>query len=115
MLFRSWEVLGDAGTASADTTWEAIAEMDPQLLLLAPADSRINPARAAWTGAPRPDAWQEISAVRRGQVFLLDGPPYFGRPGPRLIDGIELLAELLDPDHFVETSPAGSWTPLYPA
>ena len=37
-------------------------------------------------------------AVRRGQVFALDGSAYFRRPGPRVIDGIELLAEIFDPD-----------------
>jgi iron complex transport system substrate-binding protein len=110
-----WEVLGEAGAASVETTWEAIAEVDPEFLLLAPADSRINVARPIWDRAPRPRLWQEISAVRSGQVFLLDGPPYFGRPAPRVIDGMELLAEVLDPDHFIETSPPGSWTPLYPS
>ena len=52
------------------------------------------------------------SAVRHGQVFAVDGSAYFSRPGPRVIDGVELLAEIFDPDGFVETSPLGSWTPL---
>jgi iron complex transport system substrate-binding protein len=45
-------------------------------------------------------------------VFAVDGSAYFSRPGPRVIDGIELLAELFDPDAFVDSAPAGSWTPV---
>ena len=50
-------------------------------------------------GARRParPGYEELTAVRRGQVFALDGSAYFSRPGPRVIDGIELLAEIFDP------------------
>jgi iron complex transport system substrate-binding protein len=50
--------------------------------------------------------------VRRGQVFVVDGSAYFSRPGPRVVDGIAILAEIFDPDGFVELSPIGSWTPV---
>ncbi len=65
-----------------------------------------------WERAPKPRYWRELEAVRRGQVFAVDGSAYFSRPGPRVIDGIGLLAEIFDPDGFVETSPLASWTPL---
>ena len=52
--------------------------------------------------------------MRRGRVFALDGSAYFSRPGPRVIDGIELLAEIFDPDAFVDIAPLGSWTPVGP-
>jgi iron complex transport system substrate-binding protein len=107
-----WELLGEAGQASGETSWDAIREVDPEVLLLMPADVRISVARAVWERTPRPPFWAELAAVRTGQVFLVDGPAYFARPGPRVIDGIELLAEVLDPDGFVETSPPGSWTPV---
>jgi iron complex transport system substrate-binding protein len=107
-----WELLGEAGQPSAETSWEAIRDLDPDVLLLMPADLRMSVARAVWERTPRPAFWSELAAVRAGQVFLIDGPPYFARPGPRVIDGIELLAELLDPDGFVDASPPGSWTPL---
>lgn len=107
-----WELLGEAGQPSAETSWDAIREVDPEVLLLMPADLRISVAKAVWDRMPRPPFWGELAAVRAGQVFLVDGPAYFARPGPRVIDGIELLAEILDPDGFIETSPPGSWTPL---
>jgi iron complex transport system substrate-binding protein len=64
-----------------------------------------------WKRTPRPEDWPDIAAVSRGQVFAVDGSSYFSRPGPRVIDGVELLAEIFDPEAF-ETSPPGSWTPL---
>ena len=55
--------------------------------------------------------WRPCAAA---SVFALDGSAYFSRPGPRVIDGIELLAEIFDPDAFVDIAPLGSWTPVGP-
>ena len=45
-------------------------------------------------------------------MFAVDGSSYFSRPGPRVIDGIELLAEVMDPDAFEDLAPLNSWTPV---
>jgi iron complex transport system substrate-binding protein len=65
-----------------------------------------------WARTPKPAWYRELTAVRRGQVFAVDGSAYFSRPGPRVIDGIGLLAEIMDPDAFVDVAPLGSWTPI---
>ena len=59
-----------------------------------------------------PSWYEDLPAVRRGPVFALDGSSYFSRPGPAVIDGIELLAEIIDPDGFVDVAPPGGWTPV---
>jgi iron complex transport system substrate-binding protein len=107
-----WELLGEPGAPPIESTWEAIRDIDPELLLLMPAEMDMTAALALWERTPLPAFWEEIEAVRAGQVFLVDGHGFFARPGPRVIDGIELLAELLDPEAFVDLAPAGSWTPL---
>jgi iron complex transport system substrate-binding protein len=107
-----WDLLGREGEASVVTTWEDIREVDPEMLVLMPCGFHLNETVAEWERTPKPEGWRELEAVRRGQVFAVDGSAYFSRPGPRVIDGIELLAEIFDPDGFVETSPLGSWTPL---
>jgi iron complex transport system substrate-binding protein len=107
-----WEVLGSDGEPSARVTWEAVAEVDPEMLLLAPRSMHLGAAARAWRATPRPAFWSEIQAVRRGQVFALDASAYFSRPGPRVIDGIEILAEIFDPAAFVDLAPAGSWVPV---
>ena len=107
-----WDLLGSEGQKSTRTTWEAVREVDPETLILMPCGYHLAESVAAWERTPRPTFWRELEAVRRGQVFAVDGSAYFSRPGPRVIDGIGLLAEIFDPDGFVETSPLGSWTPL---
>ncbi len=107
-----WDLLGREGEKSISTTWEAIRAVDPETLILMPCGYHLAETVAEWEQTPRPTFWRELEAVRRGQVFAVDGSSYFSRPGPRVIDGIGLLAEIFDPDGFVETSPLGSWTPL---
>jgi len=107
-----WDLLGEAGARSVETTWDAVRDVDPEMLVLMPCGYHLAETIDEWKRTPRPPFWREIEAVRRGQVFAVDGSAYFSRPGPRTIDGIELLAEIFDPDAFVETSPPGSWTPI---
>ena len=107
-----WDLLGDAGSRSLETTWDAVLDVDPEMLVLMPCGFHLRETVDEWARTPRPPFWDDIAAVRRGQVFAVDGSAYFSRPGPRVIDGIEMLAEIFDPDTFIETSPLGSWTPL---
>jgi len=109
-----WEVLGAAGEPSRPTTWDAVAEVDPEMLLLMPCGFHLEDTVDSWAETRRPPGWEDLTAVRRGQVFALDGSAYFSRPGPRVIDGIEMLAEIFDPDAFVDVAPLGAWTPVEP-
>ena len=107
-----WDVLGDDGERSRETTWDAVAEVDPEMLLLMPCGLHLAETVEEWARTPRPTWYRDLPAVRRGQVFAMDGSAYFSRPGPRVIDGIELLAEIFDPEAFEEIAPPGSWTPI---
>ncbi len=107
-----WEVLGTDGAPAVTTTWDAVEDLDPEMLLLAPGGMHLGEAVAAWRAAPRPVGWAELRAVRHGHVIALDAAAYFSRPGPRVIDGIELLAEIFDPAAFVDLAPVGSWVPV---
>jgi iron complex transport system substrate-binding protein len=109
-----WELLGTDGDRSVQTTWDAVADVDPEMLLLMPCGFHLRETQDEWARTRRPPGYDELTAVRRGQVFALDGSAYFSRPGPRVIDGIELLAEIFDPGAFVDIAPLGSWTPVGP-
>jgi len=109
-----WELLGADGEASRQTTWDSVSEVDPEMLLLMPCGFHLQGTVEEWGRTRRPPGFADLTAVRRGHVFALDGSAYFSRPGPRVIDGIELLAEIFDPDAFVDVAPAGSWTPVEP-
>ncbi|MFI5258630.1 MAG: ABC transporter substrate-binding protein [Candidatus Limnocylindrales bacterium] len=106
-----WELLGREGEPSSPTSWEAIGEVDPEMLLFAPSGLTLLEAQAIWRETDRPEFWDELEAVRRGQVFFVE-PVYLCRPGPRVVDGVGMLAEIFDPERFIDTSPQDSWTPL---
>ncbi len=107
-----WDLLGSDGAKAQQTTWDALAEVDPEMLFLMPCGYHLADTVREWARTPKPDWLDELSAVRRGAVFAVDGSAYFSRPGPRVIDGIELLAEIMDPDAFFDLAPAGGWTPV---
>jgi iron complex transport system substrate-binding protein len=106
-----WDLLGAAGEGAARTSWAEIRDVDPEVLLVAPAGHTLAAAVGAWEALPRPAFYGDLRAVRAGAVFALD-PGLWGRPGPRVIDGIATLAEMLDPGAFADVAVAGSWTPV---
>jgi len=107
-----WDLLGADGEKAHPTTWDAVAEVDPELLLLMPCGFHLEETVAAWSETEVPPWVADLPAARSGAVIALDGSSYFSRPGPRVIDGIELLAEILDPDGFRGAAPPGGWTPV---
>lgn len=89
--------LGREGQPSVAIEWSDVLRYGPEVLVLMPcgfdeaeASTRIDELAA------RP-GWNDIPAVRDGRVFAVDGSAYFSRPGPRLVDGIELLTHILHP------------------
>lgn len=107
-----WDLLGEIGQPSAETSWDVVASVDPEMLLLMPCGYHLAETIAGWARTPRPPGWPDLVAAQRGHVFALDGSAYFSRPGPRVIDGVELLAEIFDPDGFVDIAPPAGWTPI---
>ena len=107
-----WDVLGQDGAPARATTWDAVAEVDPDLLLLMPCGFHLGETVAEWRRTPLPEWVEDLGAIRRGNLIALDGSSYFSRPGPRVVDGIEMLAEIFDPEAFRDLSPATGWTPL---
>lgn len=107
-----WDLLGDEGGRARPTTWTAVREVDPEIIVLMPCALDLPRTLAAWERARRPAGWAEIRAVQRGQVFAVDANAYFSRPVPSAVDGIELLAEVFDPESFVDVAPARGWVPV---
>ena len=105
-----WDLLGADGEKAHATTWDAVAEVDPEMLLLMPCGFHLAETVSAWAETEVPPWIADLPAVREGSVVALDGSSYFSRPGPRVIDGIELLAEVLDPEGFAGAAPPDSWT-----
>lgn len=107
-----WDLLGRDGDRSTETTWEAVRDVDPDTIILMPCGYSAARAAREWARVDLPDFWPALDAVRHGHVFAVDGSAYFSRPGPRIVEGVAILAEIFDPDEFVDEAPAGSWTPI---
>ncbi len=91
-------LFGERGAQSPWITWEAVAAADPDVILVAPCGYDI-PTTAREMGATDGNTiWQGLRAVREGRVFLADGNAFFNRPGPRLVESAEILAETLHPE-----------------
>jgi len=93
-------LFGEAGKHSPWLNWEAVRDHDPEVVVILPCGFDVS---RTWREMPalanRPD-WQKLRAVRTGRVFIADGSQYFNRPGPRLVESLEILAELLHPGVF---------------
>jgi iron complex transport system substrate-binding protein len=109
-----WELLGREGEPSAVTTWEQLREVEPQVLVLALRDADAAGAARALESAALPAWFDELEAVREGEFFAVDGHGLFSRPGPRIIEGIAVLAELFDPEKYAGSGPVEAWLPLAP-
>ena len=82
------------------------------MLLPTPCGFHLAETVEEWARTPRPSWYRELPAARLGRSSRSTESAYFSRPGPRVIDGIELLAEGPCTDAFEEIAPVGSWTPL---
>jgi len=87
--------------------WSEVREFDPDKLFidLCSSDLARNLQEAPWL--ERREGWRELSSVQSGEVYLLDHS-YFSRPGPRTVEGVELLAELTHPNLFSGLAPKGA-------
>jgi iron complex transport system substrate-binding protein len=92
------EGLGREGEPSRRARWEEILEWQPEVLVIACCGFDVErtlrdlPILAAQRG------WSELACVREDRVYVVDGSAYFSRPGPRLVDSLEILAAALHPD-----------------
>ncbi len=100
------DALGRNGADSVRIPWHEVLEWAPEVLIITPCgfnlDKVIEQTPQLFS---RPD-WSELPAVRNGRVYAVDANSYFARPGPRVVDGTELLAHLIHPELFEwESSP----------
>jgi iron complex transport system substrate-binding protein len=91
------DVLGKSGVPSVPITWDAVLATQAEVVIIMPCGYSAEKAVCEYAAAPFPKGWKSLPAVRDGKVFCVDGSSYFSRSGPRLIDGIEILAALLHP------------------
>jgi iron complex transport system substrate-binding protein len=105
-------LFGEAGKHSPWLNWEAIQEHDPEVIIALPCGFNLARTRAEFGAlTSRPD-WLKLRAVKNGRVALTDGNAFFNRPGPRLVESLEILGEILHPELFNLGHRSNGWEPL---
>jgi iron complex transport system substrate-binding protein len=94
------DILGTAAEPSAKVEWDAVIAAMPEILIIMPCGFDLDRAIRESSLLQNRAGWQILPAVRDGRVFAVSGADYFSRPGPRLIDGLEILSQLFHSELF---------------
>jgi len=98
-------VLATPGDKSVRITWQQIANADPEIIVLMPCGYDLPQTLAQFQALALPVEWHTLQAVKDRQVYAVNGTAYFSRPGPRLVEGLEILAAILSGDGFDNLPP----------
>lgn len=101
-----------AGAHSPWIDWNALETQDPDVIVFMPCGYQIPETLAQLAHLTDEPRWPALSAVRTHQVYVADGHHFFNRPGPRLVESAEILAEILHPDVFHFGHRGNAWMKL---
>jgi iron complex transport system substrate-binding protein len=104
-------VLSPEGEYSVRVPWEALRAAAPEVLVIACCGHGVERTRQDLPALEALPGWHELPAVRDRRTYLADGSAYFSRPGPRIVDTLEMLASVLHPE--VSPGPDSRLVPVY--
>ena len=102
-------VMSVSGTDSNFCSWDEIKQTNPDIIIMMPCGFGIKRTLDDIHYLQNRKGWQELKAVKENKVFVVDGNQYFNRPGPRLVDSAEILAEVIHPEYFERKYPEDAW------
>ncbi len=94
------DALARKGTDSVRIAWNDVLEWAPEVLIITPCGFNLDKVIELTPQLFSNPGWSDLPAVRNGRVYAVDANSYFARPGPRVVEGTELLAHLIHPDLF---------------
>ncbi len=103
--------LGKAGKHSERMTWQQVLDADPDVVLVMPCGYDMAQSVAEFHKLTLPGGWESLSAVRNDRVYAVNATAYFSRPGPRLVDGLEIMYAIFQND-FSASLPESSWAKI---
>ena len=102
-------LFGDAGKHSPWMEWDELIDADPDTIVLLPCGFDIERCQQEMNVLETDPRWNTLSAIKAGRVFLTDGNQFFNRPGPRIVESAEVLAQILHPENFAPTHETTGW------
>jgi len=106
------DLFGTAGRHSGYLRLARLVEADPDVIAVMPCGFGLERTRRELASLTARAEWTGLRAVRQGRVFVTDGNQYFNRPGPRVVESAEILAELLHPDRVDFGHEGRGWAPF---
>ncbi|WP_414529102.1 cobalamin-binding protein [Nodularia chucula] len=100
------------GQPSTTISWENLLNSNPDIIVFMPCGFDLNRTRQEAELFTQHRDWQKLHAVQSGRVYITDGNAFFNRPGPRLADSLEILAEILHPEIFDYGYKGTAWDAL---
>jgi iron complex transport system substrate-binding protein len=100
--------LGRKYQPSVQIEWQEALDTQPDVIVLALCGYNIDRARRDYEILRGFPDFNSLPAARRGEIYLVDASAYFARPGPRIVDSLEILAGILHPEEFHEFTSCGS-------
>jgi iron complex transport system substrate-binding protein len=88
------------GKHSPYLEWDELLKANPEIMIIMPCGFGLERTRQETQSMTNNPNWEKLQAVKNGKVYITDGNSYFNRPGPRLVDSLEILAEILHPQLF---------------
>ncbi len=104
---------GDKETGSFPLEWDAIVESQPEVIILMPCGFEVKRALQDVPLLTEKPGWSELPAVRQNRVYAIDAGAYTSRSGPRLVTGLEIMAEMLHPELFAGMVPEAGARRVY--
>ena len=106
--------ISKTGERSRRMELREVMEFDPDIIILMPCGFNIERTMNEIWQIERIEEWKNIRAVKMKEVYATEASPYFSRPGPRTVVGIEILAKIIHPELFTELKvPENSYTKIY--
>lgn len=105
-------LFGEAGKPSRRLDWKSFTGAKPDVVILMPCGFPLARAQKEANALESHPGWEKLRAVKSGKIFVTDGNAYFNRPGPRLVESIEILAEILHPAMFSFGHEGKGWARL---
>lgn len=93
-------LFGEAGVHSPWLAWDAVRQANPDIIVVMPCGFDLNRVAGEVDALTRNPGWEKLRAVKDRRVYLVDGNHYFNRPGPRLVDSLQMLGEIIHPTLF---------------
>ncbi len=113
-LAGGYDPLGREGKYSVAVAWEEIVEYNPDVLILGCCGFGIERIAEEAGRLMSEKHWQKLGAVQKGEIYITDGSAYFSRPGPRIVDSLEILAAIFHPELFPDLDANGKFVKFMP-